>query len=102
MLRHGHCLEEGPAEIHRSHCFIQSALFMTQPYNRTGPASNEQPGLQRGSSGLTSPPSNSCTCLGSGKGQLSSLQTPHILDTNCSNFYLQVSASERYFARTSC
>ncbi|MEQ2311926.1 hypothetical protein AMECASPLE_025612 [Ameca splendens] len=48
-----------------------------------------------GSSWLTFPPSRTCTSLGSEKGQLTSLQTPHILDTNCLDVYLQVDATKR-------
>lgn len=61
---------------------------------RTGPNCNEKSGPQRGSSGFTFSPSNTFTGLGSGKGKLTSLWTPRILDTNCLGFYLQVSATE--------
>ena len=44
-------------------------------------------GLQRGSLELTFPPSRTCTGSGSGKGQQKSLQTPHILVTNCSTSF---------------
>ncbi|XP_047246277.1 uncharacterized protein LOC124883284 [Girardinichthys multiradiatus] len=56
---------------------------------------NEQSGLQRGSSMLTFPPSRTCTGLASQKRQPVSLQTPHILDINGLDFYLQVDGSER-------
>ncbi|MED6269115.1 hypothetical protein CHARACLAT_029898 [Characodon lateralis] len=68
-------------------CLHPSQCGLDHPPNRTGPDCNQQSGLQRGSSGLTFPPSRTYK---SGKGHLTSLQTPHILHTNCLEFYLQV------------
>ncbi|MEQ2272970.1 hypothetical protein XENORESO_018674 [Xenotaenia resolanae] len=48
---------------------------------------------------MTFPPSRTCTGLKSGKVQLTSLQTPHILDTNCLGFYLQVGTTARYLQK---
>lgn len=49
---------------------------------------NNQLGVQKGSPGLNLSESRACTCLGSGKGHMTSRQTPHILDTNYLNLYL--------------
>ncbi|MEQ2214745.1 hypothetical protein XENOCAPTIV_018605 [Xenoophorus captivus] len=45
---------------------------------------------------MTFPLSRTYTDLGSGKGQLKSLQTPHTLHINCLDCYLQVGATERF------
>ncbi|KAK5620670.1 hypothetical protein CRENBAI_020570 [Crenichthys baileyi] len=61
---------------------------LARPPIRTGPNCNEQLGLQRESSGLTFRPSRTYTVPESGEGQLTSLQTPQILHTDCLEFYL--------------
>ena len=62
-------------------------VWFVHPPNGIGPDCNGQLGLQRGSLELTFPPSRTCTGPGSGKGQQKSLQTPHILVTNCSTSF---------------
>ncbi|MEQ2286153.1 hypothetical protein AMECASPLE_039291 [Ameca splendens] len=107
VFTHRHCSKEGPAETvlpeatqevkpskgaaghlqhcHHSICPVIIHLILVWLIHKTG-----QSGLQRESSGLTFPPSRTYTGLGSGKGQLKLLQTPHTLHINCLGFYLQV------------
>ncbi|MED6234784.1 hypothetical protein ATANTOWER_001229 [Ataeniobius toweri] len=75
-------------------CAHPSLCCLAYLQSRTGPDCNKQSGPQRGLLGLNFPPSQTCIGLRSEKGQLASLQTPHILDTNCSDFYLQVAATD--------
>lgn len=79
-------------------CTITTVWFVSST-EQEGTDCNQQLCLQRGSSGLTYPPSRTCTGLWSGKGQLTALQTPHISGTNYLNFYLQVSATENQQSR---
>ncbi|KAK5619354.1 hypothetical protein CRENBAI_011905 [Crenichthys baileyi] len=77
-------------------CLHPSQSGLVHPPNRTGPDCNQQSGLQRESSGMTFPPSRTFTGQGSGEGQLTSLQTPHTLHTNCLGFYLQVALQSAF------
>ncbi|MED6247772.1 hypothetical protein ATANTOWER_016306 [Ataeniobius toweri] len=74
----------------------QSPCGLAHPQNRTGPNCNEELGLQRESSGLTFPLFRTYTGQESGKEQLKSLQTPHILHTNC----LLLPSGRRYRAQS--
>ncbi|MEQ2201296.1 hypothetical protein XENOCAPTIV_010399 [Xenoophorus captivus] len=105
VLTHRYCLEEGPSEtelpvatqdVQRAtgdaghllcgHCSINLVFFchcaVWLIHKTTGTNCNKQSGLQRGTSGLIFLPSRTCRGVGPGTGQLTSLQTPHILDSN--------------------
>ncbi|MEQ2300010.1 hypothetical protein AMECASPLE_020843 [Ameca splendens] len=109
VLTHRHCSEEGPAEtllpaatqvpvqssilpLFSQSCLCPSLCGLAHSQNRTGPDCNKQLGLQKESSGLTFPPSRTCTSLGS--ENKASLQTPHIMVTGCLDFNLQSGATE--------
>lgn len=92
ILTHRQCSEQGPTDTVFQMCnlsqellvIVYMAIFssssthpstccLAQPQNGTRPACNKQSGLQRRLIRLTFPLSKTCTFVGSGKGQLTSL-----------------------------
>lgn len=63
--------------LHSHYSLCPSLSGLAQRQNKTGLNCSKQSSLQRGF-----PPSRTFKGLGSGKWQLTSMQTPHILDTH--------------------
>ncbi|MEQ2175476.1 hypothetical protein GOODEAATRI_018306 [Goodea atripinnis] len=71
------CWSSSPLPSSSLSCLHPSQSGLDHPPNRTGPDCNQQS-------------SRTYTGQGSGTGQLTSLQTPHTLHTDCLGFDLQV------------